>query len=85
MKKCNVNTTLDDGSKAVCKSDKEINNFINDMVVDTWQIFQKMNYEDMNPKPLYKLMEVVDRNFLHNDTTQGLAVTIRKHYYTLND
>jgi len=36
MKKCNSKTKNYDGSKTVCKSEKEINDFVNDTVVDTW-------------------------------------------------
>lgn len=44
-----------------------------------------MDFEDMRDRPLYKLMEIVDRNYLRDDMTEGLAITIRKHYYALND
>ena len=44
-----------------------------------------MDFEDMSPKPLYKLMEIVDTNYLRSEETMGLALTIRKHYYSLND
>ena len=62
-----------------CASEQEINDFIYDLEIDSWIIYEMVDYSIFNKKPVYKVMEVFARTLLNKDVSQEVQMYLRQH------
>jgi len=75
------------GNGHVCKSDKEIEDFINDIQIDVWHLQYNMDFTkfNMTTGPIFKSMDLLYSNFLRHDEILFLNMSLMKNLYTLKD
>jgi len=75
------------GNGRVCKSDKEIEAFINDIELDVWHLQLNMDFSKFDKKsgPVFKSMDLLYSNFLRHNEILVLNISLMKNLYTLKD
>ena len=62
-----------------CASEQEIDDFIYDLEIDTWMIYEMADYSIFGHKPVYKVMEVFSRTLLKKEYSQEVQLYMRHH------
>ena len=80
IERCNVSDPATD-----CVKPDKIEEFINDVQIDAWQISQQMDFLKLSHPPTFKLMTPVYSNFLRHDSILGLQFYLMNNYFKLKD
>ena len=68
-----------------CKSKEEIDDFIRDITVDTWALFEKMDFNAYDRKPVFTLMENFGTYLLDPEVGPNVMLLLRKHSLETED
>lgn len=84
---CNNKTVseLTNGRVTKCKMQSEIDAKVNQVQLDTWQLYNQMDYTLMTDDPLFKVQKIVQSMPLKSDVYFKTVMTFRQHYVKLID
>lgn len=78
IKRCNP-------KKSDCASEKEIDEFISDIQVDSWSKNEELDFNEFEKRPTFKIQGLLGSYLLNNHTIQNEMLSLREHEIEMED
>ena len=63
-----------------CATSEEIDEYVKDVQIDTWNMFEKINYGDYVGKPVYRVQDILGSYMINPGKVDNLVLYFRQHY-----
>ena len=68
-----------------CASPEEIEEYVKDLQIDTWNMFEKIDYTDYIDRPAYRVQDIIGSSLVTPGRVDKLILYLRQHYVETQD